>query len=120
EITAEALEAGEVELADEAVLVTEGHVTFVVELQAYSRHREPPTGALAIVGAALDRLQSPARSAALNAWGVGLWEKGAPSDISGIAGGGWESRAVCDFTCSAISVAVEPVATIETVAATFT
>lgn len=113
------LSAESVVISEDAVLVTEGHATFSIEMQAFARGREPRNGAINIITAALDRLQSPAVSATLDLWGFGLQDKGVPIDISAIAGTDWESRASCDFTVSAVSVGVEPVDQIETVTSEF-
>ena len=101
--------------SDNAVLETVGTSTCLVTVQCYSKGREPRNGAWALADAALDKLQQTQILEELTRFGLGLWDKGGIVNLSGIAGGGWESRAAFDLLVAARSVNVRPVDQIETV-----
>lgn len=105
-------------LNGESVLVTEGTQAMLVNMQAFSKGREPRNGAWAIIQRALAVMQSEDYVGQMTALGVGVWSKGVVSDLSAVAGGHWETRASCDVNISARAVWVRPVARIETVSGT--
>ena len=109
------LAAGAVVLDSQAYLVTQGTQTALINLQTYSKGREIRNGAWSIAASALATMQTESYVETLRGWGVGLWAKGAPTDLSAITSGHWESRVSLDFTVSMIAAWVDPVDTIETV-----
>lgn len=105
-------------ISGDSVIVSERTMSHLVTLQAFSRGREPRTGAVALLDLALDELRAPDVSEELSRYGLGVWDYGAPVDLSAIAGGNWESRASADLTISARSVAVRSVHEIDSVGIT--
>lgn len=94
----------------DSVLLTEGSHTMLVQIQSFSKGREPRNGAWAIQNRALAALQSPDYASTLqDEGGIGLWGKGVLIDLSAIAGGEWESRVSSDLTMAAKAVWVRPV-----------
>jgi hypothetical protein len=109
------LAPGAVILDSQAYLITEGTQTALVNLQTYSKGREIRNGAWGIAASALATMQTESFVETLRGWGVGLWSKGAPTDLTAITSGHWESRVSFDFTVSMRAEWVDPVDTIETV-----
>ncbi len=101
-----------------SVLVTEGTQTMLVNVQAFSKCREPRNGAWAIIQQAYAALQSEDYVEQMRALGVGLWDKGAASDLTAIAGAHWETRVSFDLTLAARAIWVRPIDRIETVKVT--
>ena len=99
----------------DAVLVTEGTMAHTLLIEAFSPGREPRNGAWAMITDALERLTQLSVVAQLHAFGVVLWGKGTPINLSAIAGANWESRALVDVEIAARTIAIEPVEQIETV-----
>lgn len=106
--------------AADSVLVVDGTQTMLVNIQAYHKQREPRNGAWALIQQCVAALQSEDLVERLRRYGVGVWDKAQPLDLSAIAGGHWESRASMDVTLAARASWVRPVSTIETVEATIT
>jgi hypothetical protein len=98
-----------------SVLVVEGTQTMLVNVQAFSKGREPRSGAWAIVQQLLAALQSEDYVEAMRRLGVGVWTKGIATDLSAIAGAHWETRASFDLTVAARAVWVRPISRIETI-----
>lgn len=111
---------GVVVLDSQAYLVTRGTQTALINFQSYSKGREVRNGAWSITASALATMQTESFVETLRGWGVGLWSKGAPTDLSAITSGHWESRVSFDFTVSMVAEWVDPVDTIETVTAEIT
>lgn len=101
----------------DAVLVTESTVTFLITLDAYSKNREPRNGAMSVIDAAIDQLHSLDVVENLGRYGLGLWDIIGTTDLSGIAGAHWETRAAANVTVAARTVFVRPVDQIETTTA---
>lgn len=101
----------------DAVAVTEGTSTAVIELQAFSLDRTPRGGAVSILAEAMARLQRPDVLELLQRWGVAIYDLGDVTDLSAIAGSHWESRALAGITIAMRSTAVAPVGFIENVSA---
>lgn len=108
-----ALSAGAPALNGASVLVVEGTQAMTINVQAFSKGREPRSGAWAIVSQLYAALQSEAYVEAMRALGVGVWNKGAATDLSAIAGAHWETRASFDITIAARAFWVEPIERIE-------
>lgn len=113
-----ALSAGAPVLDGDSVLVTEGAQNMLINVQAFSKGREPRTGAWAILQQALAAVQSEDYAETFRRYGVGLWTKGVVTDLSAIAGAHWETRASFDLSIAAKAVWVRPVDRIESVNAT--
>ncbi len=109
------IEIFSVDLSTTYYLLTEGTQTALINLQTYSKGREVRNGAWSIAASALATMQTESFVETLRGWGVGLWSKGAPTDLSAITSGHWESRVSFDFTVSMVAAWVDPVDTIETV-----
>jgi hypothetical protein len=90
----------------------------LVNVQAYSKGREPRTGAWALLQRALGAVQSEDYVSTMRQFGVGVWTKGVVSDLSAIAGAHWETRASFDLSIAAKAVWVRPVDRVESVNAT--
>lgn len=106
--------------SDDAIEVTEGIESMLVTLVAFSKEREPSTGAAAIIGAALARLRDRERVSELGRYGVSLWSRGAPQNLAAVRGAHWESQVAVDVTVAAPSVDIAPVEQIEAVRARVT
>jgi hypothetical protein len=101
-----------------SVLITEGAQNMLVNVQAYSKGREPRSGAWAIIQRALATVQSEDYVSTMRHFGVGVWTKGVVSDLSAIAGAHWETRVSFDLSIAAKAVWVRPVDRVESVNAT--
>jgi len=99
----------------EPVAITEGTSTMVVEVSAYSLDRTPRGGAHSILGEVLARLTRPDVVEKLGRWGVSIYDRGVVTDLSAIAGGHWESRALLELTIAMRSTVVSSVPFIESV-----
>lgn len=113
-----ALSAGAPVLDGDSVLVTEGAQNMLINVQAFSKQREPRLGAWAIIQRCLAVVQSEDYVETLRRFGVGVWTKGVVTDLSAIAGAHWESRASFDLSVAAKAVWVRPVDRIESVETT--
>lgn len=109
-----ALTPGTPTISTDSVLLLEGTRTMLVNVQAYAKGQEPFTGAAAVIAQAEEALMSEDLVQTLTRFGVGVWGKTAPVDLSAIAGAHWETRESMDITLSARSYSVRPVDTIET------
>ncbi len=107
------IEIFSVDLSTTYYLLTEGTQTALINFQAYSKGRELRDGAWAVITKALACLQTESYVERLRGWGVGLWSKGQPTDLSQVSGAHWETRVSFDFTISMISQWAEPVDVIE-------
>jgi hypothetical protein len=114
------LSAGPPTLDGRSVLVTEGAQNMLVNVQAYSKGREPRNGAWALIQRALAVVQSEDYIETMRRYGVGVWTKGVVSNLSAIAGAHWESRASFDLSIAARAVWVREADRIESVNATLT
>ena len=90
----------------------------LINVQAYSKSREPRLGAWALIQRALAVVQSEDYVETMRALGVGVWTKGVVTDLTAIAGAHWETRASFDLSIAAKAVWVREVGRIETVKAT--
>lgn len=99
--------------SDDAVLETIGTMVHRVTITAYSPSSEPRNGAWSIIDLALSELQKPGVSETLRKFGLGVWEKGSPVNLSAVTGARWESRVAVDVTVASQSVTVETVDQIE-------
>jgi hypothetical protein len=113
-----ALSAGTVTYSSGNVLVTEGTQTMLVNVQAFSKSQEPRNGASMLIQQCMAALQSPDLVETFTRYGVGVWGKTNPVDLSAIAGAYWETRASMDITLAVRAIWTRPVETIETVSAT--
>lgn len=109
------ISAGAPVLNGASVLITEGAQEMMVNVQSFSKGREPLNGAWALSTRAMAALQSEDYVETLRRYGVGLWGKGTVSDISTVAGGEWETRTSFDLTIAARATWVRPVDRIESV-----
>jgi len=114
------LTAGAPALDGRSVLITEGAQNMLVNVQAYSKGREPRDGAWALTQRALAAVQSEDYISTMRHFGVGVWTKGVASDLSAIAGAHWETRASFDLSLAARAVWVRPVDRIESINTTLT
>lgn len=114
------LTAGAPVLDGRSVLITEGAQNMLVNVQAYSKGREPRDGAWALTQRALAAVQSEDYISIMRHFGVGVWTKGVVSDLSAIAGAHWETRASFDLSLAARAVWVRPVDRIESINTTLT
>lgn len=105
-----------VDVSPVCYLLTEGTQTALINFQAYSKGREMRNGAWSVITKSLACLQTQSYVERLREWGIGLWSKGPPTDLSQISGAHWESRVSFDFTISMISQWAEPTDVIESVA----
>jgi hypothetical protein len=112
------LSAGTVVDADDSVLVTEGSQSMLLNVQAFSKNKEPRNGAWAILQQCAAALQTPDLTEKFTRFGVGVWDKSQPVDLSAIAGASWETRASLDVTLAARALWVRPVDVVETVITT--
>jgi hypothetical protein len=97
------------------VNVVTGAQTMLVNIQAFSKEREPRNGAWAIIGQCLAALQSEDLVTKLRRFGVAVWDKTSPIDLSAVDGGHWETRVSFDVTLAARAIWVRPTEAIETV-----
>lgn len=113
---------GTVTLEDELALVTMGTTRYSIEVQAFSKGRDPSTGAWALAAKLQAALQLPENTATFKDYGVGIGRIGDGVDLSAISGGYWETRVAFDVEVNLRSVVVRPVGQITTteVAAAFT
>ncbi len=102
-----------------SVLVVDGEQTMLVNIQAYSKGREPRNGAWALMARVYAALQSEDYVETLRRFGVGLWGKGVSTDLSAVVGAHWETRVSMDLTIAARSTWVRPIDRIESVDGTF-
>ena len=103
-------------LSDNAVLVTQGTRQAVVQLQTFSKSPSPRTGAWAMMDQIQDIFQSESSVDSLwNTYGIRLINFGVISDISAIAGGSWESRCNADVTINLDSASVRPTNVIDAI-----
>ncbi len=107
-------------LNGESVLVVEGAQSMLVNVQTFSKCREPRNGAWAIAQQVLAALQSEDYIETLRRFGVGVWSKGVLTDLSAIAGAHWETRVSFDVNIAARAFWVRPVARIDTLTANIT
>jgi hypothetical protein len=115
-----ALSTSNLVLDGDSVLVTEGTQTMLVNVQAFSKEREPRLGAWATIARVQAAFQSEDYIETLSRQGVGVWGKGPPTDLSAITGGAWETRVSFDLTLAAQAAWVRPISRIEAVQVAFT
>lgn len=106
-------------LSDTTVLVHDSEQIMLVNIQAYSKDREPYNGAEQMTAICYAALRSQSIVATLLQNGVGIWTRGSPTSLPIVVGAKWESRSSFDVTFAMRSVWVEDVERIETVVATF-
>ena len=107
-------------VSDQSVVVVEGENTMLVNVQAYSKNREPYNGAGMLTQICYASLQSESYVQELDDSGVAVWEKGVPTDLSAIAGGRWETRSSFDLTLAMHAAWVEDSERIESLSLTTT
>lgn len=112
------LTAGTPTIDPQSVLVTDGGQEMSITCEAFSKGREPRSGALTLISRAMAVLQSEDYVETLRSYGVAIRSKGPAIDLSAIAGGHWETRASFDFIAAMAATWVRPVDRIETVNAT--
>lgn len=110
-----AITAGPPTLNAGAVNVVEGAQTMLVNIQAFSKNREPRNGAWAVITQCMAALQTEDLVEKLRRFGVAVWDKTAPIDLSAVAGGHWETRVSFDVTLASRARWVRPVELVETV-----
>lgn len=103
-----------------SVLVTQGAQLVLVNVQCFSKGREPRNGAWAIQAIVMAAFQSEDFVEELRRFGVGVWNKGPSVDISAIAGAHWETRESFDLTLAAQANWVRPISRVETLTFDFT
>lgn len=106
--------------SSQSVGVVEGQNTMLVNVQAYSKNREPWNGAPQITAIILAALQTETYAESLDAAGVAVQEKGTPTDLSAIAGGRWETRSSFDLALGMQAAWSEDVERIESLSLTTT
>ncbi len=102
-------------VSDTSVLVHDSEQSVLVNVQAYSKNREPWNGAAAMTTICYSALRSQNVVDALAQSGVAIWTKGVPTSVPVVVGGRWESRSSFDVTFAMRSVWVEDIERIETV-----
>lgn len=107
-------------ISGNAGLLTRGTRVFTIQIQCFSKGREPRNGAWNLMGNVLATFEAEEYIEAMRALGVSVWDKGIATDISAIAGANWESRVTVDVQMTMQSVFVRPVEAIETVEIDFT
>jgi hypothetical protein len=112
------LTAGAPTIDPQSVLITEGGQEMLINLEAFSKGREPRTGALTLTSISMAVLQSEDYVETLRSYGIAIRSKGPTSNLSALAGGHWESRASFDFVAAMSATWVRPIDRIETVHAT--
>ena len=90
----------------------------LINLEAFSKGREPRTGALTLTAISMAVLQSEDYVETLRDYGIAIRSKGPTSNLSALAGGHWETRASFDFVAAMSATWVRPIDRIETVHAT--
>lgn len=98
-----------------AALLSECDADCTITAQTFSKQREPYAGAWALASRLLAALRARDYVDTLYTYGVTLGALGAPSDISALSGGNWESRCTLDFGCVLRSAFARPVDTITSV-----
>jgi hypothetical protein len=107
--------SADVTLEDELAMVTIGTARFSVQVEAFSKGREPSTGAWALASKLMAALQLPEYTQTFADYGVGIGTIGQGVDLTAIAGGSWETRVAFDFAVNLRTVVVRPVDQISTV-----
>jgi hypothetical protein len=107
-------------VSDQSVNLVEGEQQMLVNVQAYSKHKGPREGAPMLTQICYAALQTRGLSQELHANGIGIWNKGVPTDLSTVIGGRWETRSSFDLTLAMHAAWVEDVERIESVALTGT
>jgi hypothetical protein len=102
-------------VSDTSVLVHDSEQTMLVNIQAYSKNREPWNGAESMTTVCYAALRSQSVVDALARSGIVIWTKGVPTSIPVVIGSRWESRSSFDVTFAMRSVWAENVERIETV-----
>lgn len=98
--------------------LTEGQTEVVVNIQCFSKGRQPRDGAWDLTQTIMSALQTPSIAQELNLWGVGLGNKGNPIDISATTGGHWSTRTTFDVTMFMRSVWAVEVAKAQSISLT--
>jgi hypothetical protein len=113
---------GTVTLEDELAIVTMGTTRYSIQIEAFSKGRQPQDGAWALAAKLQAALQLPENTLIFKDYGVGIGRIGDGVDLSAISGGTWETRVAFDLEVNLRSVVVRPVGQITTtdVAAAFT
>jgi hypothetical protein len=96
-----------------AAMLSEGVSDCTITAQAFSKNREPRSGAWAIASRLLATLRAHDHVDTLHSFGLVLTTIGGPTDISGLSGGNWETRTTLDFGVGICSAFTRPVGTIE-------
>jgi len=112
------MSAGAPTLSTQPVLVTEGAQTMLVNIQAFSKGREPFNGAWALTAQCEAALQSEDLISKLRAFGVGVWDRGVVTDLSALTGAHWETRTSFDVTLAARASWVRSASFIDTISLT--
>jgi hypothetical protein len=107
-------------VADNIVTLTEGTQMLTVNVEAYSKGQSPMDGAVALLARAYAVFQSPDYVRTLNAYGVGVWEKGIPTSVPVVVGGQWETQDTFELTLSMSAAWVRPADHIDSVENTIT
>jgi len=102
-------------LHDQAVYVVSGFSECTINVQCFSKNREPRNGAWALASQCMGALQAPDYAETFELFDVGIASKGVLADISAIAGAHWETRVSFDFDLTTPATFVRPATTIESV-----
>jgi hypothetical protein len=107
-------------VSDQSVGVVEGQNTMLVNVQAYTKNREPHNGAPALTSICYAALQTESYINALDCAGVAVQTKGTPTDLAAVVGARWESRSSFDLALAMQAAWVEDVERIESLSLTTT
>jgi hypothetical protein len=104
----------DVTLEDELAIATIGTRRYSIQVEAFSKGREPYNGAWSIVDKLMAALELPENTQTFADYGVGIGMIGNAVDLSAIAGGSWETRVAFDMDVNLRTVVVRPVGQIAT------
>lgn len=109
------ISAGALTLSPDFAELVDGTQTMLVNVQAYSKGREPRNGAWSVIQRSIAALQTGDLVERLRRFGVGVWDYTNPIDLSAITGAHWETRASFDVTLAARARWARPTDVVETV-----
>lgn len=107
-------------VSDTSVLLTDGTQRMLVNVQGYTKNREPRNGAPAVASTIYAATQTESFVETLTRSGIGVWNRGALTDLSVVSGGRWEDRGSFDLTLAMRAAWVEDVERIESAVVTLT
>lgn len=107
-------------VSDQSVIEISGTNTMLVNVQAFSKNREPWEGAPMLAQICYAALQTETYVEALRCNGVTVQNKGTPTDLSAVHGGRWETNQSFDLALAMQSAWVEDADRIESLSLTST